>query len=186
MLKLKVISSTTRPGRKGPIIAKWISAVAAANPAFEVELLDLGDIHLPLMDEPFHPRLKKYEHEHTRKWSTLIDEADAFIFVTAEYNACFPAPLKNALDYLYTEWTNKPAGIVSYGGISGGTRATQLLKPVLTAFKMMPLPEGVVISMFDRFINDQEEFIADEMLNKSAGFMLMELEKWGNALKPLR
>src|SRR3954467_897411 len=115
MLKLKIISATTRPGRKGPLVAAWITAIAKKYPDFEVELLDLGEINLPMMDEPLHPRLRKYQHEHTRKWSATIDDADAFVIVTAEYNFGMPAPLKNALDYLFQEWAYKPVGIVSYG-----------------------------------------------------------------------
>ncbi|GAB4044570.1 NADPH-dependent FMN reductase [Spirosoma jeollabukense] len=131
MFTLKIISATTRPGRKGPLVAAWITAVAKKYPDFEVELLDLGEINLPMMDEPLHPRLRKYQHEHTRKWSATIDEADAFVIVTAEYNFGMPAPLKNALDYLFQEWAYKPVGIVSYGGVSGGTRGVQMLKQVL-------------------------------------------------------
>ncbi|WP_291914833.1 NADPH-dependent FMN reductase [Chitinophaga sp. CB10] len=186
MLKLKVITSTTRPGRKGPVIARWIAAVAEQTGNFEVEVIDLGAINLPMMDEAFHPRMKKYEHAHTKKWSATIDEADAFIFVTAEYNYSMPAPLKNALDYLYWEWNNKPAGIVSYGGASGGTRAAQMLKQVLTTLKVMPLPEGVILSFFDKHINEQEEFVATESAEKSAQVMLHEVKQWSAALQSLR
>ena len=119
MTKLKIITSTTRPGRKGASIAAWVSEVLKSHPEFEVEVLDLGLINLPLMDEAAHPRLKTYEHAHTKKWSAKIEEADAFIVVLAEYNFGFPAPIKNAIDYLHQEWAYKPMGFVSYGGLSG-------------------------------------------------------------------
>src|SRR5689334_16601058 len=113
MYKLKVITSTVRPGRKGPAIAKWITE-AANNHGFEAEMIDLGELNLPLMNEPVHPALKQYEHEHTKQWSAKIEQADAFIFVTAEYDYSYPAPLKNAIEYLVHEWAYKPSGIVSY------------------------------------------------------------------------
>jgi NAD(P)H-dependent FMN reductase len=186
MIKLKIISSTTRPGRKGPIVARWIAGMAEKSELFEVSLIDLGELNLPLMDEAYHPRMKKYEHAHTKKWSEVIDDADAFIFVTAEYNFGMPAPLKNAIDYLYTEWNNKPAGIVSYGGLSGGARSAQMLKQVLTAVKIMPLPEGVILPFFEKQIDEQDIFVPTESAEKMAQVMLHETAKWAEALKPLR
>src|SRR5580698_7208777 len=134
MYNLKIITSTVRPGRKGPIIANWIAEKAKQQGSFNVEILDLGEINLPMMNEPHHPMMKKYEHEHTKKWSAKIDEADAFIFVTAEYDYNYPAPLRNALEYLVQEWAYKAAGIVSYGGVSAGTRAYNSLKNDLASF----------------------------------------------------
>jgi NAD(P)H-dependent FMN reductase len=114
MYKLKIIIASTRPGRKGPAIASWIFDKAKEHKDFDIELLDLAVINLPMMDEPEHPRFKKYHHEHTKKWSATIDEADAFIFVMPEYNYGYTAPLKNAIDYLSHEWGYKPVGFVSY------------------------------------------------------------------------
>lgn len=186
MLNLKVITASTRPGRKGPALSSWIIDVAQKHGSFDVELLDLGVINLPFLDEPHHPRLQKYEHEHTINWSNKIAPADAFIIVTSEYNYGYPAPLKNALDYLYNEWTFKPVAFVSYGGISGGTRCVQQLKQVVTAQKMMPIVEIVNIPFFTKYIDDTEKFIPDEGIQKSADAMFAELLKWANALKPLR
>jgi len=140
MYNLKIISSSVRPGRKGPIVANWIAEIARKNENFNVEVLDLGEIKLPLMDEANHPILKKYEHDHTKKWSATIDEADAFIFVTAEYDYNYPAPLRNALEFHFSEWNYKAAGIVSYGGVSAGTRAANSLKADLSTFKKLPIP----------------------------------------------
>ena len=186
MYKLKVISSTVRPGRKGPVVAAWILETARESGDFDVELLDLGEINLPMMNEPHHPSMKKYEHEHTKKWSAVIDEADAFIFVTAEYNFNYPAPLRNALEYLVQEWGYKPAGIVSYGGVSAGTRAANSLKADLATFKTMALTEAVNFPFFSQHINEQGEFIANDTSKKAAKKMLDELVKWTKALKPMR
>lgn len=184
--KLKVIISSVRPGRKGPIVARWITDVAGSKEDFEVEVLDLAAIKLPLMDEAAHPRLKKYEHKHTRDWSARIAEADAFIFVTAEYNHSYPAPLRNALEYLVEEWGYKPAAIVSYGGVSAGTRAAANLKCDLTALKIVPLYEAVNLPFFDQFINDQQELVANEATVKAADNMLKELLRWTRGLKQIR
>jgi len=186
MLNLKIIIASTRPGRKGPAIASWFNNIALQHKEFNVEVLDLATINLPFLDEPYHPMLQKYEHQHTKDWSAVINGADAYIIVTSEYNYGFPAPLKNALDFLYKEWNYKPVGFVSYGGISGGTRAIQMLKLVVTAQKMMPLPEAVAIPFFMQYMDEQGKFNGDPKLEKSANDLLHELNKWGVALKTMR
>lgn len=186
MYKLKIITSTTRPGRKGPIIAKWIQDVAAAHSQWDIELIDLAELNLPMMDEPNHPRFRNYQNEYTKRWSIKIDEADAFIFVAAEYNYSYTAPLKNALDYLMQEWANKPAGIVSYGGVSAGTRASNALRAVLTSVNVMPITQAVAIPFFTQFINESNIFVPNEPTTKGANIMLAELLKWATALKPMR
>ncbi|MCL8006620.1 NAD(P)H-dependent oxidoreductase [Gelidibacter japonicus] len=184
--QLKIIIGSTRPTRKGPIVADWFLKIAKQHPDFEVELLDLKEIDLPLMDEPNHPRVQKYTKTHTKKWSKTIDSADAFVIVTPEYNFGYPATLKNALDYLSVEWSDKPMGFVSYGGISGGTRAVQELKLPVTALGMMPIPQAVNIPLFTQFINDNDVFEANETLEKSANVMLTKLQNWAKALKNMR
>ncbi len=138
------------------------------------------------MDEPNHPRLKQYTQEHTKKWSETIDSADGFIIVLSEYNFSFPAPIKNALDFLFQEWAFKPVAFVSYGGISGGLRSTQMLKQVVTTLNMMPVVEQVNIPFFAKMINDQEVFMPSETVEKSAQGMFKSLERWSEALKPMR
>ena len=186
MHTLKIISSSTRPGRKGPAIAQWIYEKAKGHAEFDVELLDLAVIKLPFMDEPEHPRLKKYQHEHTKRWSATIESADAFIMVTPEYNFGMPATLKNALDFLFREWAKKPVGFISYGGMSGGIRSVQMLKQVVTTLSMMPLTESIAIPFFTKHINEHGLFQGDETLEKSAAVLLKELEHWATALKTLR
>lgn len=127
-LKLNIIIASTRPGRGGPAVAKWFNDFAKADGKFEPVLVDLADYDLPILDEPNHPRMKKYEHEHTKKWSEIIDLGDAYVFVTPEYDYNAPPSLINALIYLWNEWNYKPASFVSYGGISGGLRAVEFCK----------------------------------------------------------
>jgi NAD(P)H-dependent FMN reductase len=186
MYNLKIILSSTRPGRKGPALANWIVEVAKKYPEFSVELLDLAVINLPFLDEPEHPRLQKYTKEHTKKWSATIGSAHAFIFVTPEYNFGYPATLKNALDFLYNEWSYKPVAFVSYGGIAGGTRSMQQLKQVLSSFNMVPVLAAVNVPFFTKYIDEQNKFNADEGINKAAEGMMKELLKWTTSLKEMR
>ena len=186
MYKLKIISATVRPGRKGPLIAGWITGIAQKYGAFEVELIDLGVLNLPLMDEQNHPAMQRYEHEHTKNWSAKINEADAFVFVTGEYDFGYPSPLRNALEYLYKEWNYKAAGIVSYGGVSAGTRAANALKNDLSTFKMVPLYEAVNFSFFTELINEEDVFVPHERSEKAALAMLKELVRWTKGLKLIK
>jgi len=186
MYNLKIIVASTRPGRKGPAMASWILEIARANSNFNVELLDLAEINLPMLDEPNHPRIQKYTQPHTKSWSQIIASADAFIVVTPEYNYGYPASLKNAIDFLYVEWNYKPVAFVSYGGVAAGTRAVQMLKQVVTALKMMPVTEAVNIPFFTRYIDAGGKFIGDEPLQQSAKDMLAELLKWTEALTEMR
>ncbi len=186
MPKLHVILASTRPGRAGEPIADWFVERAVSHGAFDVELVDLAEVALPFMDEPNHPRLRRYTHEHTRAWSARVDSADAFVFVTPEYNYGLTAPLKNAIDYLHFEWQHKPVGFVSYGGVAAGTRAVQMLKQVVTTLKMVPLFEAVNIPFHTRFIDDEGALAANETMVKAAAAMLDELVLVEAMLAPRR
>lgn len=185
MLKLKIIVASTRQGRKGPAVAEWITSVAKADSRFETDLVDLKEVNLPFLDEPEHPRFRKYTHAHTKTWSALIDGADAFVFVMPEYNFGYTAPLKNAIDFLFQEWALKPVGLVSYGGVSGGLRATQLLKPVLTAVQLT-VAGDLPIPFFAQFIGEDGGFKPNEVLTKAAPRMLDGIAKWAAVLGPMR
>jgi NAD(P)H-dependent FMN reductase len=186
MPQLSVILASTRPGRAGEPIATWFVDRARTHGAFDVELVDLAEVDLPFMDEPNHPRLRRYEHQHTKDWSARVDGADAFVFVTPEYNYGFTAPMKNAIDYQQVEWQHKPVGFVSYGGISAGTRAVQMLKQVVTALKMLPLFEAVSIPFHTQFIDENGVVQANEIMEQAAIAMLDELVVVESTLRPRR
>ena len=186
MYSLKIIIASTRPGRKGISVANWFIETVKKYPDFNVEVLDLAEINLPFIDEPNHPRLQQYTKEHTKQWSNTIDSADAFVFIIPEYNYSMPPTLLNAIDFLYKEWNYKPVGLVSYGGISGGTRSAQMSKQVMTAVKLMPLAEGVTLPFFTKNIDDNERFNSNELIDKSVAVMMKELLKWTAALKSIR
>jgi NAD(P)H-dependent FMN reductase len=171
----------------GPTVGNWFLEQAHRHAKFEVEAVDLAAVNLPLLDEPNHPRLRKYEHEHTKRWSATVDRADAFVFVTPEYNYGTPPSLVNALDYLHHEWHYKPVGFVSYGGVSGGTRSVQMTKQVVTALKMMPMFEAVTIPFFAQYVNtDTGAFAPGKVQDDAAVVMLDELLKWAEAMKGMR
>lgn len=185
-LKLQTIICSTRPGRVGPALAQWFSEFARGKSRFEAELVDLAEFALPVYDEPNHPRLQKYQHDHTRAWSSSVASADAYVFVLPEYNFGPPPSFVNALDYLYNEWNYKPCGFLSYGGVSGGLRSAQLAKQWVTAVKMMPMAEGVMVQMPWTLIGEDGAFTPGKPHQESAEAMLAELHKWAEALKPMR
>jgi NAD(P)H-dependent FMN reductase len=182
---LAVIIGSTRPGRVGDVVAAWFRDLAVADGRFEVELIDLAEVNLPVFDEPHHPRLGKYVHEHTKRWSAVIARADAIVWVIPEYNHSFSAAVKNAVDFLSAEWADKPVGLVSYGGVAAGTRAVQALKPVLTALKTVPLADSINIPFVHSHVRDGQ-FVAPDTITASAGVLLNELDRWTAALRPLR
>ena len=185
-LKLNIVVCSTRPGRVGLSVAKWFEGVTVQHAKFACELVDLAEFNLPVYNEPNHPRFQKYQHDHTKKWSACVSAADAFVFVTPEYNYGPPPSLLNALDYVYVEWNYKPASFVSYGGMSGGVRAVQTAKLTLTTLKMVPIVEAVAIPMVPKQLNEAGQFTANDGQISAATAMLDELFRWAEALKPLR
>ncbi len=187
MHRLQIITASTRKRRSGHLVATWFEKIARDHGAFEVESIDLRDVDLPVMDEPNHPRFAKYEHPHTKEWSGIVDRADAYVFVTPEYNHVAPASLINAMQYLVQEWAYKPLGLVSYGGVSGGTRGSQVTKQIAVALKMMPIPESVHIPFFQKSIDKETDtFDPGDVQVQAADVMLDELARWTLALKTLR
>ena len=130
MNQLKIIVSSTRPGRIGPKVAQWVAEQASEG--WESELVDLST--LPFFDEEDMPKNGNYAKDHTKAWASTVFEADAIVVVTPQYNRSFPAPIKNAIDYLFAEWDCKPVALVGYGW-SGGSDATADLTKVLTHVK---------------------------------------------------
>jgi NAD(P)H-dependent FMN reductase len=186
MPNLTVIVGSTRPGRAGAPIAQWFTARAKDHGGFDVTVVDLAELRLPLLDEPNHPRLRQYTHQHTKDWSAIVDASDAFVIVTPEYNYGYPASVKNAIDYLHQEWHYKPVGFVSYGGIAAGTRAVQQLKQVVTTLRMLPVFESVNIPFHSQFIDEDGVLRPNEIMEQAADAMLDELLRTEAALRPLR
>lgn len=185
MPRLQVIVGSTRPGRIALPVAEWARDRALEHGEFDVELVDIADYELPVLDEPHMPRFENYQHEHTKRWSAKIDEADAFVFVTPEYNYGPSIALLNAVDFLHREWGYKPVGFVSYGGVAGGLRSVQVMKQVVTTVKMMPIPEGVPVPFVHQHLTDGV-FTPSPPVAAGATPMFDELRRWATALHELR
>jgi NAD(P)H-dependent FMN reductase len=186
MTKLMIIIGSVRPGRVGLPVAEWAASVASADSRFEVDVADLAEINLPMMDEPNHPRLRQYTHEHTKKWSARVAAADAFVFVAPEYNYSYAPALKNAIDFLFTEWFRKPLGVVSYGGVSGGTRGAAALRASVSALGLVSTTANVEIPYIAKHIDDEGKFSPDERNELMLGHMLTEIVALDGVLRPLR
>jgi NAD(P)H-dependent FMN reductase len=183
---LQIIIASTRPGRVGPSVAAWIAQRAASHGGFDVEVIDLAEVDLPMFNEPKHPRFGEYVYPHTKKWSATVARADAFIFVMPEYNYGFNAAIKNAIDYLHAEWQHKPIAFVSYGGVAAGTRAVQMLKQVVTTLKMVPVVESVNIPFVQQFLDDEKRLQPNDVMENAAGAMLDQLARLTEAMRTMR
>ncbi|MFD8563539.1 NADPH-dependent FMN reductase [Streptosporangium canum] len=184
MTKIAIIIGSTRPGRSGEAVARWVHDIATKRQDAEFELVDLKDFGLPHLDEVMPAAMGQYSHPHTRAWAETIDSFDGYVFVTPEYNHSTSGALKNAIDFLYAEWNNKAAGFVSYGS-AGGTRAVEHLRLVMGELQVADVRAQVALSLFTDF----EHF---SVLNPAAHqedavtAMLDQVVAWGEALQPLR
>jgi NAD(P)H-dependent FMN reductase len=183
-LKVAIIIGSTRPGRNGEAVGRWIYEKAKNRDDAEYELVDIKDYNLPLLDEPIPPSMGRYSNEHTKIWSTKIDSFDAYVFVTPEYNHGIPGALKNAIDFLFKEWNNKVAGFVSYGS-AGGVRAVEQLRLVMAEVKVATVRAQVQLSLFTDFENFST-FKPHEIHVKSTNNMLDEVISWASVMKTLR
>jgi len=152
MIKIAIILGSTRPGRNGEAVARWVYEIAQKRGDAEFELVDIKDFNLPLLDEPMPPARREYTQPHTKAWSAKIDSFDAYVFVTPEYNHATSGALKNAIDFLYCEWNNKAAVFVGYGG-SGGTRAVENLRLVMGELQIADVRAQVALSLYTDFEN---------------------------------
>jgi NAD(P)H-dependent FMN reductase/GNAT superfamily N-acetyltransferase len=186
-VRVLVLVCSSRPGALGPLVGQWlIETITPRAAELGVELVPvvLGDLNLPFLDEEEHPSSGVYQHEHTRRWSAIVDAADGFIAVTPEYNYGMPATLKNALDYLSREWAWKPIGFVSYGHTSAGTRSVQHAKQVVTTLRLVPLGATVAIRIDDAMESGR---LRSDAARDTAGVGLLdELVRVAHALRPLR
>ena len=188
-LKVKVIIGSTRPGRFGDKPAAWVAELAKQQAGMEAEVLDLRDYPMPFFDEPMSLGSSggKVTHTETLAWAKKIGEADAFVIMAPEYNHGYPAVLKNALDYAYAEWNNKPVGFVGYGSV-GGARSAEQLRLVAAELQMASVRTSVHI-MAPWTLSDEQGNLKAGALDQyvsSAQSMLDQLGRWGRALKVAR
>ena len=184
MLKLAIIIGSTRPGRVGEAVGRWVYELAKQRRDAEFDLVDIKDYNLPLLDEPVPPSMGKYSQEHTKKWAAKIASFDGFVFVTPEYNHGISGALKNAIDFLFAEWNNKAAGFVGYGS-AGGVRAVEHLRLVMAEVQVATVRNQVMLSLRDDFEN-YSTFKPREFHEKTVGQVFDQVIAWGGALRPLR
>jgi NAD(P)H-dependent FMN reductase len=183
-LRIAIILGSTRPGRRGEPVANWVLEQAQARGGAQYDLIDLADYPLPHLDEAMSAKLRQYEGEHTKAWSAVIDQYDGYIFVTPEYNASISGVLKNAIDYLYPEWTNKAAAFVSYGA-AGGHRAVQQLRTIAAELELAGVRQSLNFSLFSDF-EAFTTFAPGPQHAATVEVLLSQVESWAGALQPLR
>ncbi|KAA9107998.1 NADPH-dependent FMN reductase [Microbacterium rhizomatis] len=184
-MRLMILVGSVRPGRIGLPIAEWVKDEVQRDGRFEIDFADLAEINLPFMDEPEHPALRQYTKPHTFAWSERVDAADAFIFVTPEYNHSFSPALKNAFDYLIQEWWRKAVGFVSYGGVGAGICGVVAFEPAFTTTGLVKVGANVEIPFAGARVEDGVFTPTDDQ-RETLGRLIAELESLTGALKPLR
>jgi NAD(P)H-dependent FMN reductase len=184
MTKIGIILGSTRPGRNGEAVARWILELAKKRTDAEFELIDLKDFNLPHLDEAIPPSLGQYANDHTKAWAATIARFDGFVFVTPEYNHSTSGALKNAIDFLYAEWNNKAAGFVSYGAL-GGARAVEHLRLIMGELQVADVRAQVALSLITDFVN-YSEFAPNEYHVAEVDTLFDQVVAWSDALAPLR
>jgi NAD(P)H-dependent FMN reductase len=184
MIHIGVILGSTRPGRRGEQVARWVMEQTGSRRNAEFELVDLADYPLPHLDEPLPPSMGQHQNRHTQDWAATIARFDGFIFVTPEYNHSTSGVLKNALDYLYAEWNNKAMGVVSYGAV-GGARAAEQLRLIAGELQMADVRTNVALSAFTDFENFTDLKPGAHQA-QALDKLFDEVVAWSEALAPLR
>jgi NAD(P)H-dependent FMN reductase len=184
MTRIGIIIGSTRPGRNGEKVARWVLEHAEQRTDAEFELVDLRDYPLPHFDEEGSPMRGTVDAAYVEPWRDKVASLDGFVFVSPEYNHSMTSVLKNALDYLYPEWNNKAAAFVTYGG-AGGARAAEHLRMVASELQMATVRGQVALSI----LTDFEDFTELAPAPHHAVFLgqaLDQLVAWSEALAPLR
>jgi NAD(P)H-dependent FMN reductase len=184
MTTIGIIIGSTRPGRNGEKVARWVLENAEQRTDAEFELVDLRDYPLPLFEETTSPARDPFRAEHVTAWAEKIASLDGFVFVSPEYNHSTTGVLKNAMDYLYPEWNNKAAAFVTYGG-AGGARAAEHLRLIASELQLATVRGQVALSLLTDFQNFSELTPAPHQL-MFLGQTLDQLVAWSDALSPLR
>jgi NAD(P)H-dependent FMN reductase len=185
--KLAVIIGSVREGRFGPTVASWIAEQASTHGEFDVQIVDLADVDIPLTLPAMSPKVAGDGYPRPAGMAPLtsaLEEADAFIMVTPEYNHSYPASLKAAVDWHFTQWTAKPVAFVSYGGGAGGRHAVLHLENVLTELHAVTIRDGLSFPSY--FTAWQDGRPLDSMVEGYAKSMLDQLAWWTAALRTAR
>ena len=185
--KIGIIVGSTRASRFADKPTEWIANIAKTHTDLDFEVVDLRDYPMPFFEEATSPAWAPSQNEVAQRWQKKVEELDGYIFIAAEYNRGPTAVLKNAIDYAYNEWNNKPAAFVGYGGV-GAARAIEQLRLHAVEMQMAPIRTGVHILMpdFVAVLQQGKKLEEFEHLNQSAAAMLNQLSWWARALKTAR
>ncbi|WP_240436680.1 NADPH-dependent FMN reductase [Streptomyces sporangiiformans] len=181
-LRIAVLVGSTREGRFAPVVTNWLTAHLARRDDMTADFVDLAETQLPTALPAFGQDLPPGSAGLLAEVSPRLAAADAFIFVTPEYNHSFPASLKNAIDWHNEQWHGKPVAFVSYGGLSGGLRAVAHLRPVMAEVNAMTIRNTV--SFHDAWSRFEESgAVKDPAADTAAKALLDQLAWWGHALR---
>lgn len=185
--RIGIIIGSTRATRFADKPAEWIANIAREHAELDFEMVDLRDYPMPFFEEAASPAWAPSQNEVAQRWQKKVEGLDGYIFIAAEYNRGPTAVLKNAIDYAYNEWNNKPAAFVGYGGV-GAARAIEQLRLHAVEMQMAPIRAGVHILMpdFVAVLQQGRKLEEFEHLNQSANAMLNQLSWWAHALKKAR
>ncbi|MFI1379646.1 NADPH-dependent FMN reductase [Embleya sp. NPDC020886] len=185
--KLAIIIGSVREGRFGPVVASWVAAQADAHGGFDVDIVDLADIDIPLSLPAASPKVTGDDYPRPAGMAALtsaLADADAFVLVTPEYNHSYPASLKAAIDWHFTQWTAKPVAFVSYGGAAGGRHAVLHLENVLSELHAVTIRDGLAFP--DYFTAWQDGSPTDPEAAGYAKALFEQLAWWAGALRSAR
>lgn len=186
MPNIKIILGSNRSTRFATQPGQWLLQQGKKLSGAQFELIDLAQVNLPFLDEPIPAMHNKYQNEHTKAWSAMIDEADGFVFVVPEYNHGVTPVLKNALDYLYREWRHKPVAFLSYGADAGGTRAVEQLRSIVGFLAMYDITEHIMLAEYYLNIDKEGQFKFTQRHESAAQKMLGQLVFWADHMKRAR
>jgi NAD(P)H-dependent FMN reductase len=191
-MKLAIVLGSIRQNRQTPKESTWVMNAAKQLENVNMELVDLKDYPMPLFDEPVSPRYnpERKIDSAVKPWIEKLNEFDAYVFITPEYNHSIPGALKNALDYLTWELNRKPFAVVSHGS-AGGARAATDLKEILSESRAIPIPNAVTVTNMSELIDDKGELNAELKANPygpqtALKNMLEELKWYSDALAAAR
>ncbi|MFF6994345.1 NADPH-dependent FMN reductase [Streptomyces sp. NPDC008313] len=184
MSTIGIILGSSRPGRQGEAVARWVHGIARDRDDASFEPIDLAEVALPHFDEAIPPMAGAYAQPHTLAWAERIARLDGFVFVTPEYNHSVPGVLKNAIDFLFAEWGNKAAGFVGYGP-AGAVRAVEHLRLIMAELQVATVRAQAALTFATDFA-DRTTFRPAPESRAAVEQMLDQVVSWSEALEPVR
>jgi NAD(P)H-dependent FMN reductase len=186
MTTITIITGSVRPGRFNIQPATWIQKIAEQRSDINLKFIDLETVALPFYNEPHSPLyVQEYQHEHTKRWSEIVNTSDGFIMITPEYNRSYSPVLKNAIDYLYHEWKEKPVAFVGYGS-AGGSRAVEHLRGVAGELEMYDIKNQIMLFSPWNNLDVEGKYQFNEHEESSANALLDNLIFWAIKMKQAR